>query len=707
MSMRAVGLGLGLVLALALEQEAHARNKLLDVLGWPFRFAGGEVASAAADKFKPALKEVVGDLEHSVDRTLDKHEQKVANLARGLLDDVNFKLEDRILQVKTSANEVIDHAFDRVDLTLREGLVQAERTGTVLIRQAGKEVRATLDHTDGILRERLADVDRMATTLVVRTDEALAARIEQVDELAGRRLGNVDVIASKQRIALERTVVRVAVLIGLVVFAVFALRRLHDRYTALQQKGLTGMRGAPRTWAIVRGLGPVLGTHLAGAALGAGVLLGLYQVLPLGAAREAEELLARHEQGLAQATAQFDHVQARFHAAQLEFLSTGDAGRYRAIAAKAELLRDLVARPTLLASREGLATLAKRVDRVEQLFGGRADPDALVLRALLLWETGQSRRHEHEAASLAGRALRLAPGGFALAPLARAYVDTFLETPYEDGEAGVGRDATSAAELRDVLAASARDRVTTPLDTTLEVARLIRRLDRESSRAYVAMVRAHARLSARPGQRAALLAERNQHARAVVAAWTTFDAALSALGEDPAVLAAFRLNDAVLTRALWFVVQPQELRLAPTLAELTAENQATLKVRMAPARVGWARRYRELLHGPARDLAEFHEAERFRAWEVWTQEFEEAMVAHERALATRQGEAAARWRAVVAAAALGLYVETAPDGTRAPLAQELAGDLRASPRPPTAQDRAAGLPATLAEALRRRGPRLL
>lgn len=701
MSMKRTAVALGLGLALLAPGRAAQANDLLDIVGWPFKFVGGKVASGAADKFKPALQEVIVD----VDQRLNRHEDKVANIARGLVRQVNVTLEDRILQIKTSANEVTDHALDRVDLTLRNGLAEAEVAGKRLVAQAGREVKEALAETDAILRARTADLDRMATGLVVRTDEALAARIEQIDEAAGRRLGNVDVIASKQRIALERTVVRTAVLIGLVVFAVFAARQLFRRYLALAEKPeVLVTRGAPRTWALLCGLAPALAGHVVVAGLAAGALLLLYQVLPMGAAREAQELLARHEKGLEQAAAHFDYTQARFHASQLEFLAADDAARYRALAGKAELLRDLVARPTLLATSEGLAALSRRVGEVDRLFDGRPDPDVLVLRALVLWETGATRRQEHQAASLAARALRLAPRGFALAPLARAYVDAFLDAPHDDPAAGIGRDAASQAELRDVLAGATRDRPASPLDATIEVARLMRELDRQSSQHYAAMIAAHAQATARGKIDQERLAERNRHARAVVDAWTVFDARLSALGEDPAVLAAFRLNDAVLTRALWFVVRDGATTLAPRLEELNKDDAAAgLKVRMAPARVGWARRYRELLRGPARDIAEFHEAERFRAWEAWTQEFEEASVAHARA---RTDEPAARWRMVMAAAALGLYVDDGK-GRREPLARKLAGPQPAPPPALTARQRAAGLPATLDEALARRGPRLL
>ena len=45
-----------------------------------------------------------------------------------------------------------------------------------------------------------------------------------------------------------------------------------------------------------------------------------------------------------------------------------------------------------------------------------------------------------------------------------------------------------------------------------------------------------------------------------------------------------------------------------------------------------ANRYQSLLNGPAKQIVEFEETERFRTWERWSIEFEQAMIAHELAV---------------------------------------------------------------------------
>src|SRR6185436_15904693 len=161
-------------------------------------------------------------------------------------------------------------------------------------QEVSGEAQKLLDRTDEILRERSADLGRMVNDAMGRADQVLAARIDQIDEVAGRRLGNVDVIASRQRIALERTIIQVAVLVGLVVFIVFVLKRLvaeHGRLAKDQE--VRELKGARRTWMLTRELGRSAVRQVLLAAVAVGVLMVLYHQLPVGAQHEQDELVAK------------------------------------------------------------------------------------------------------------------------------------------------------------------------------------------------------------------------------------------------------------------------------------------------------------------------------------------------------------------------------------------------------------------------------
>jgi hypothetical protein len=720
---RAIIIGLVVLLVQAFPTATQAKVTIGDIIGYPFRWLGGQIFGGGVDRLKGATKETVAD----IDVRLVKHEERIGNIAGTLLTDAEEKvnrtldrvdhgLEARILQIKTSADDSVDLALGKVDTIVYKRLNQFDLIGKGLIADAGSEVRKSLDHADNILRERTSDIDRMANELVVQADQALEARIAQIDEAAGRRLGNVDVIASKQRIAFERSAVRVAVLIGIVVFIVFVLRRLWVRYASLKER-LEGVRGGERTVLIARDLAPNLLGSLAAAAAGAAVLAALYNWLPMDASQEADELTALHERELEASVRGFDFVRARFHASNLEFLKPESSARYAALADKAGLLRDLVARPGLLASKEAVNDFALRVRAVERSLGPQADPDILVMHAIVKWQTGSKRTQEYEAASFAARALRLSPRGFALAPLARAYVQTFLETPYVPEDVGLSRYAATLGELRESLAAAAADDPDSPLGPVVELAGMMRELERTSAEHYVKMIEAHAAIVASKRSRGALRADaaladlfeqRTGHARSIVEAWVSFDNELRerVTLNGPVVLAVFRMNDAVLTRARWFIERPTTTEeISKRIEELGSQRKdLELKMKLAPARIAWARRYDALLDGPARQVVEFEEAERFRTWERWTIEFEQAMVALEEARRMNKAEEAARWRVAVAASALSLYVG---EDQRRPYADQVAGSLKAPPASSEISKRILNVPDTLEEALQVRGPRLI
>lgn len=719
--------------------------------GGVFKNIGREVGAGAVEKIQPALVATLADAEARATR-LEDHAGVVAG---GLIEQVNAKgqerleqvnriLEARMLQAQVEAKDLTDHALSGVGELVNNSLVTAKETAKDLIKDLQATTSTALQKASDVLKDRIADVGREVNSAVEKADRTLAERIAQVDETVGRRLGNVDVIASKQRVAIEETAVRIAVLIGLVVFTVFVLRRLYGRYSKLigEATGLDdkksggkhgsrspdgrpaadrwGPRGGERTLMLVRGLGIPLIGNLIVAALGAGVLLVLYDRLPLGARAEATELVRVHRDGFADSLKRFDFARARFHASQLEYLAPEDPVVHGALIAKAELLRDVFARPTLLGTDAGIAGLWKRLDEARRILGPQPDPDMLVVEAMLLWQTGDSRRDELRAASLCARALRVRPiaGGFALAPLARAYIETFVDAPYTDDRVGLGRDSYTLDDLQAVLDYAPAVDPAHPLAARIQILRLMRTVDGKSSTAYADTIQAHLEVLAAARGRNAKTQDiarqkRTDAAKKVLDAWTTFDAALAAapdLARDPSVLLVFRLNDAQYARAKWFVDNPSTESVAPFLvarAEAPAKvpRSATAKERLqlAPPRLVWARRYQLVIDGPARSLFELQESNRFAALESAAYAFEQAMIDVETAQAAAHGAAApdlARSRAAQAAAALGLYVsDPKAMSPRTPFAARL--------MPPRLKERDAAEYMSLEQAMLGRGIRLL
>ena len=429
----------------------------------------------------------------------------------------------------------------------------------------------------------------------------------------------------------------------------------------------------------LRGLGVPLVGNLFVAALGAGVLLLLYDRLPLGARAEGAELVRVHRTGFADSLERFDFARARFHASQLEYLEPDDPVAHGALIATAELVRDVFERPTLLGTEAGIASLWKRLDETGRMLGPQPDPDLLVIKAMLLWQTGESRRDELRAASLCARALRVRPtaGGFTLAPLARAYIKTFVDAPYTDADVGLGRDSYAFDDLKAVLDYAPALDPAHPLAARIQILRLMRTVDAQSSTAYAETIEAHVdllaaiRRHAPPGELADARNKRTKAATRVLDAWKTFDDAIAAardLSRDPSVLLVFRLNDAQYARAKWFVDDPQTDAVAPFLlaaatppAKLPRAANTTERLQLAPPRIVWARRYQLLIEGPARQMFELQESNRFATLESAAYAFEQARIelgptTDGMCIAGSDKVIAACSKTAQAAAALGLYV---------------------------------------------------
>lgn len=629
--------------------------------------------------------------------------------------DVDAKLAGQVDHAGGVASRLVGDRLDKGDHILEKRLLQVETTADGAVKKLDSAVDRNLRTADSILKQRSAQLGLIVSDSIQQADQAIEARITQLDEDVALRLGNVDVIATKQRLGLEETLLRTGVLIGLLVFVIFVLRTLWKEFASVRRR-VGNKRGIQRTLGFLAGLAQPMILQLAAAGVAVLVIYVLYQRLPLGARAQAADLAAMHRHEMDASLTRFDFSRVRFHASQLEILVPEQGAYYQAMSGKAALLRDLVMRPALLATDEGVSQIVERVQALERQLGERADPDVLTLKALVLWQVGDSKRDEHDAASYCARALRLSPGGFALGPLARHYIRAFLRTPYLAPDTPYGRDAESLQDLRVLAAAPVDTETAFPLQPVIDLGRLIGQLDRALTPAYLDMLNAHADVvrnlpaatasPPRHGHQAAraespaLLAARNRRTEAaakVLAIWHKFESGIDqvpGLSGKSAVLAIFRLNDATYTRAAWFATQPGENSLAPLLEDV---KDVALKVKLAPPRVGWEKRFGSLIARELHSVAELQEATRFAAFEKENRDFETAYVA-QLVAAPGPDKEIQRRRAAVLAAKLGLYVNDPARRGRISVATTLTS---------TADTLDASAEQTLAKAMQSRGMRAL
>jgi hypothetical protein len=693
--------------ALAWNPFKTAENAVGDAIQSGGRKLGQGLGQGAVEALQPALASTIatasqaaGTLVADVDTRLIRQVDHAGGVASKLVSETKGALDD---------------SLDRVDNILEKRLLQVQTTAEGLVQKLDGVVDRNLHTADKILKERSAQLGSIVSDSIQQADQALEQRINQLDEAVALRLGNVDVIATKQRLGLEETALHAGVLLGLLVFVIFVLITLWKEYDGVQL-AVADKRGVQRTLGMLaRFARPVL-VRIAGAGIAVLVIYALYDRLPLGARRQAADLAAMHRKEMTEGLARFDFSRVRFHASQLEILVPEQGSYYQAMSGKAALLRDLVMRPALLATDKGVAQIVERVQALERQLGNHPDPDVLTMKALVLWQVGTSKRDEHAAASYCARALRLAGGGFALAPLARHYIRAFLHAPYLAPDTPYGRDTESLLDLRVLAALPMETHAGFPLESVLVLDRLMGKLDREVTPAYLDMLHAQADVlrllpqSASPRRGRAQTAPipespdllrarqgRNQAAARVLAAWRQFENGLDdvpGLSGKSAVLAIFRLNDATYSRAAWFVEQPQQNGLAPLLADI---SDLSLKAKLAPPRIAWEKRYGALIARELHTVAELQEANRFSSFEKENRDFEQAFIA-QLVAAPGQAQDTQRRMAAVLAAKLGLYINDPHQHGRIPVAATLTS--KADEVDPVAAQ-------TLADAMQTRGMRTL
>jgi hypothetical protein len=123
--------------------------------------------------------------------------------------------------------------------------------------------------------------------------------------------------------------------------------------------------------------------------------------------------------------------------------------------------------------------------------------------------------------------------------------------------------------------------------------------------------------------------DRLARAREVIEAWRSFDEQLESspwLAGSATALAAFETNDAMLSRALYYEAAPDAAeQVAPLIGQVADDK---VRVRIAPLRVAWERRYTASFGGASVQLLRFEEAERFRQLELATRDLDRALIAY-------------------------------------------------------------------------------
>jgi len=540
-----------------------------------------------------------------------------------LIADLDGRMKDRILQV----DDVLKKGIGELDTSLQNRLIQADDA-----------MRKRIDQFDGAMAGRIEQINVVLATSIDRVDDVLGKRLDELDALSEKRIGNLDVVTTKAAYTFEGALNRFVLSACLTILIAVIL------YSIYRQAGASLGEEKVRSWKTWRAaILKTKWTWISQAALAlmvVGVFYAIAVMIPGSPRAQAEALAQVHEKAFETSLEMLDLQRAQYYASQLVLLRPGD-NKMRAWAIKAELLRDLLNRPTLLQTEQGIGEHLVRIQQCEQLLGNSVDPDICVAKAIISWLLGSIRQLEFEAANFCAQALADPNRQFALRPIAVNYLENYVHNPIPQD--AIVKDAgstsmSSFADLQKCLTDAKQSKSSKSSGSQLaylaDYDALVRDLDEKSTKAYIAMVDAHAAyMASKDPQKKA---DRKTRAKEVTDAWEAFGKGLRGcptLIGTTAPLAAFMLNDATLVRAKWYFKNDSDADLvedvAPTLVSAKGNRND-----YTPFRVELSKTYDVIVPENARRLLETQEYKRYVDCESDAIEFEKRFIAFKKALVT-------------------------------------------------------------------------
>ena len=202
------------------------------------------------------------------------------------------------------------------------------------------------------LEERIDQVDIILDDAIIEVDRITEERLTQFDEIAEQRIGNADIVATKASLSFEAAITRVIGIASVMAFITFLLWRMIviSRDNWEQITSVTGINNQAKK--ALNLIGPRLALQGFIGLIGVAIIYFAFEYFPGSQESRIEEVAIGHEIAYEKSLAAFDFRRARFHASQLQILKPdGEEGvRYRGLALKADLTRDVLTLPGLLQS---------------------------------------------------------------------------------------------------------------------------------------------------------------------------------------------------------------------------------------------------------------------------------------------------------------------------------------------------------------------
>jgi hypothetical protein len=312
----------------------------------------------------------------------------------------------------------IDNFAEKANQSIDRGLEKFEKL--LIARQSDFLEKAAQIATDQ--REQFI-VALSATTdeAVAQLDSTLRQQLRDADRILETRLGTLDVVLDKNTRELGSTLKR------FVIFCIVVGALSYITWSIYRRKYVDKLPLQPML--------PRLSV-----ALVMFVALGsvLYVLNFLNDVWSRQQLVTSMEEGYEKALSSQIFDYAVYYSAQLVYLDRYNE-LYQARQEKAELLRDVFARPALYRSADGARELLNRLGNAQKAFkriSGQYDRDLTILYGFATWQRGDDRFSEYAAANIMSEAISgNASQGIeqpTLLPIAYYYLSAYLADPIPD-----------------------------------------------------------------------------------------------------------------------------------------------------------------------------------------------------------------------------------------------------------------------------------
>ena len=534
--------------------------------------------------------------------------QDFENKGQNLIREFNARMDDRIVQF----DSLIGDRIDTLNIYMETRLVQFDGIIKDNITYTDNLVGKRIKDVDNAIGKNLLILDNIVKTSINDFDEVLVERLDQFDEVVNKNFGLLDAGAIRFNYLFENAIIRVLIIGTFLFFVGYILLMLNRngyfvKWTNKNADRKSLLLEFSRKFILPAG----------GVALILFLLSLVIHNIPGGPKHKIRQLVQAHEDQYDISLRSFDLKALANHAAHLAFLEPSNK-KYKSNLLKAEIVRELFTRPTLVKNPLLLRTLMNKIYSAENYLN-TIDPDLETIKSYIVWHHFEGSQKNYYSACLAASALKTGKN-FPLKELAVNYLRNYVEKPLviENPEPVEGVILYDVNDLKSTLDANINaldDPELISMRYVFDFNEMILSLSSNVDSLYINILNLNSLIRNEKDQniQRKLIENRQISAKEIIKEWDLFRRKLENnefVKGSSALVSLFDLNDAIYTRAQFYQAQIN----SEIPKGLSSINHSSRPV-FYPPRVEFSRKYLNDFNKVGRFIMEENEFSRYINYE--------------------------------------------------------------------------------------------